>query len=53
MSGSDLCEWSTVDFIYDTDAKEYTKALGRQVLYDYDNVHFIGNVLLYKQRDTI
>ncbi len=33
MSGSDLCEWSTVDFIYDTDAKEYTKALGRQVLY--------------------
>ena len=34
MSGSDLCEWSTVDHIYDTDAREYTKALGRQVNLD-------------------
>ena len=34
MSGSDLCEWSTVDHIYDTDAREYTKALGRQVSLD-------------------
>ena len=33
MSGSDLCEWSTVDSIYDTNAREYTKALGRQVCY--------------------
>lgn len=31
MAGSDLCEWSVVKPVYNSNAKEYAKDLGRNV----------------------
>ncbi len=31
MSGSDLCEWATVDTVYNVNALEYAKELGKKV----------------------
>ncbi|ELU08011.1 hypothetical protein CAPTEDRAFT_93848 [Capitella teleta] len=36
MSGSDLCEWSTVDTVWNADAMTYSRDLGRQVGCDAD-----------------
>ena len=36
MAGSDLCEWAVVKGVYNSNAREYTKDLGRHVGCDPD-----------------